>query len=277
MSGNSGKAVVVILVIAAILFGLSSFAGDHETVALLQVYVIPFFTFLALIIAALSTAIRDDPQKGSEGDSAGIRVEQSTAPIEMASATKTKTGLSAKNVAFLSGSLAVLLVIMATILINSGLNVDWHHVSSPDQSAIEDVVSVGNGGILVKTNSGKYYEYDSALSSPAPCQSNCWHEITSTDWSNEVKNTNDPSCQPMALSKEPPVEQVNREFIFKKCAFDTNYTWIVIDEKGDLWFWDKTIVSFESLLGIVLFASIFVAPVFALIGVTLFKSFKPGN
>src|SRR5688572_12985782 len=115
MSGRTEKTFIIILIIAGILFGLSYFAGDTETVALLQAYVIPCLTFLALIITALIALVSNDRSKGKEnestqtdtGSSVKIGGQESNAPATTAQTTPVKRKLSASNIALISGAVGI--------------------------------------------------------------------------------------------------------------------------------------------------------------------------
>lgn len=287
--GNFGKIFIAIFITAGILYYLSSFAGDNETIGLLQFYVIPCLTVLALIITSL-VAVMSDKSKRIEGEPTQFNVDQSisqpkaksykeagdqesnkTTSDQYVQTTPQESNYNPLRLAVNSGFVGVILTVIVVMLINNGIIVKWKHLSSPEDSQIENVFVSGGGALLVKTNSGHYYS--TSVDSVVECYSNCWDAIPAKDWSTWGANSiNDQSCLAVILAKSPPVEQISREFVFKQCdSWDTDYTRVVILETGDLWFWHKSIVPLDSLFGIMFLISIFIAPTFALIGVTLYR------
>jgi len=278
MSGRTERAFIVILIIAGVLFGLSFLVEDNETAALLQSYVIPCLTFLALIITSLIVLVSNDPSKGKENEStqteAGASVQTgdqgSNAPTTIVQITTAKKKLTASNVAWISAAIGILVTITVILLINSGVNVEWKHLPSPDNSTIEEILRVGYGGIIVKTSSGHYYR--ASVISPVRCESDCWDKATADEWSSEANKTRDHSCRAMVLSKKPPVKEAGKEFVIKECGYDMSYTRIIIDEKNDLWVWHKNIELLEPLFNIMIVVSFFTASIFALLGAALYRS-----
>ena len=276
---NKDGATFAILVGTGILLFFSSFGGLG---GLLHLYIIAFAVFSLVIVnifSIISKSIIDtNPQlKGFQTIKAPIIV-----------------------VAIVSGIIGIIIVFLyqqqLNVIENSGINVQWNYYPKPEDSPIEKFTSDGSL-IMVKTQSEQYY---SATAQEQCYVDSCWFKLSSyenktyeDDLLNEYRldelktldkrfnqiesTTNDPNCYAKSFPLDPPEGEINDNVIFRGCPYgygDVSEVHIIAAKDGGLWIGYHR-YSRSNVISNTFWYSIFIAPIFALIGVLLFKQLKP--
>jgi hypothetical protein len=275
-NNNSGclrSAPVTIIVSAAILFILTSFTDDYS--AMYFRYIIGFFTIFALILVALITIIdnsKDDDKKNGIETSANSETDVSLTKenLSINQTARQSEKKRVQGVAIFFGIIGIIVTFIYSHRDNAGVSTRWKYLPKPEESPISEIIT-DHFVVIVKTESENDY-----VARPDICYQYCWEEDINYWVFKEEDATNDPSCPAKSQPQPPPEEQIRDEFIFRLCKSDGSIREmrIVIADNGDLWVWQKWIDSTYGVISRTISNSIFVAPVFALLGVLLYKIFR---
>lgn len=275
-NNNSGclrSIVITILIIAGILLALALLTDPVS--AGIWIPLIIFFTIFALIVVTLTAILLKSRNYAEHNNGYIVNDSQSMSKTSKDDKFNNQTisetkEFSLPRVAIISGIIGIIVVFIFLHRENTGANVNWKYLPKPDDSPIDEILS-DQLFVVVKTQSGNRF-----IARPSVCHEYCWDDDFSGWAFKEEEAVNDPLCPDKSSPKPPPEEQIRDEFIFRLCKSDGSIREmrIVIADNGDLWVWQKWIDSTYGVISRTISNSIFVAPVFALLGVLLYKMFR---